>query len=69
MGDLIIAYRNEATNGDAYYVFINADDKERTLSLEVDLTSGTVLRDNDEAGTEEGYQKLSGLLLQKIKSL
>lgn len=64
--DLIIAYRNEATNGDAYYVFINADDKERTLSLEVDLTSGTVLVDNDEAGTEE-VSEISGFLLTEDK--
>lgn len=49
--DLAIVYRSEATNGDAYYTFINADNKERTFSLNVDLTNGVVLVDNDEAGT------------------
>ncbi|MCU9614590.1 pullulanase [Caldibacillus lycopersici] len=60
--DLIIAYRNEATNGDAYYVFINADDEERSLTLNEDLTNGVVLVDNDEAGVEE-VTDLSGVSL------
>ena len=50
--DLVIGYRSEATNGDAYYVFINADNQERVLTLDVDLTGGVVLVDNDEAGIE-----------------
>lgn len=49
--DLVIGYKNKATDGTGhYYVFMNADDKERTLTLSEDLTSGTVLVDNDEAG-------------------
>jgi pullulanase len=48
--DLVIGYRNEATNGDAYYVFVNADTKARVLSLDLDLTEGVVVVDKDEAG-------------------
>lgn len=50
--DLVIAYRNEARNGAAYYVFVNADEKPRTLTLPVDLTGGRVLVDEARAGTE-----------------
>ncbi len=60
--DLVIAYRNEATNGDAYYVFVNADTEVRTLSLKVDLRKGLVLVDDDEAGTE-GVSEISGFNL------
>jgi len=60
--DLIIAYRNEATNGDAYYVFINADDEVRELTLSEDLTNGIVLVDSDEAGAEE-VSELTGVTL------
>ena len=53
VNDLVIAYRNEATNGDAYYVFVNADNATRTLTLSENLIGGTVVVDNDEAGTTE----------------
>ncbi|NIK77843.1 secreted pullulanase [Paenibacillus castaneae] len=49
--DLVIGYKNKATDGTGeYYVFMNADNKERTITLSQDLTSGTVIADNDEAG-------------------
>jgi len=49
--DLVIGYKNKATDGTGnYYVFMNADNKARTLTLSEDLTAGTVLVDNDEAG-------------------
>ncbi|WP_141506407.1 pullulanase [Paenibacillus luteus] len=49
--DLVIGYKNKATDGSGnYYVFVNADSKPRTLALSEDLTAGTVLVDNDEAG-------------------
>ncbi|WP_313636949.1 pullulanase [Paenibacillus sp.] len=49
--DLVIAYSNKATDGTGiYYVFMNGDSTERTLTLSEDLTSGQVLVDNDEAG-------------------
>ncbi|THG91246.1 alkaline amylopullulanase [Alkalihalobacillus alcalophilus ATCC 27647 = CGMCC 1.3604] len=51
--DLVIAYRNEATNEDAYYVFVNADTTERILTLEDDLTEGIVVVDQVQAGTTE----------------
>ncbi|WP_234410446.1 S-layer homology domain-containing protein [Caldalkalibacillus mannanilyticus] len=64
--DLVIAYRNQATNGDAYYVFVNADTKERTFTLEMDLRKGIVVVDQDEAGTKE-VSKRSGFTLTKDK--
>lgn len=62
--DLVIAYKNVSTDSESgnYYVFLNADKKERKLTLKVDLTSGTVLVDNDEAGTTE-VQERSGFTL------
>ncbi|WP_054026397.1 alpha-amylase family glycosyl hydrolase [Bacillus sp. FJAT-28004] len=49
--DLVIGYKNKATDGTGnYYVFMNADRTARTLTLTEDLTAGTVLVDNDEAG-------------------
>lgn len=51
--DLVIGYKNKATDGTGiYYVFMNGDNAARTLTLSEDLTGGTVLVDNDEAGTE-----------------
>ncbi|UNK18824.1 pullulanase [Paenibacillus sp. N3/727] len=61
--DLIIAYKNKATDGTGvYYVFVNADQKERTLTLREDLTPGIVLVDQDEAGTT-GVSTKSGFTL------
>jgi pullulanase len=50
-GEVRIAYRCEATNGDAYYVFINADIVPRSFSLDVDLTASDVLVDGNQSGT------------------
>ncbi|WP_150275596.1 pullulanase [Paenibacillus tepidiphilus] len=51
--DLLLGYKNKATDGTGlYYVFVNADSVTRTLSLSEDLTGGTVLVDNDEAGIQ-----------------
>lgn len=49
--DLVIVYRAEDSNGDIYYVFVNADDTERTLTTETDLTEGYVIADGQTAGT------------------
>jgi pullulanase len=50
--DLVIGYKNKATDGTGiYYVFMNGDSTSRTLTLSEDLTGGEVLVDNDEAGT------------------
>lgn len=51
--DLVVAYRAQSTDGEVYYVFINADDKERELRIDVDLTGAKVLVDAAQAGTEE----------------
>lgn len=51
--DLVIGYKNKATDGTGiYYVFINGDKMSRTLTLSEDLTGGEVLVDNDEAGVQ-----------------
>lgn len=61
--DLVIAYKNKATDGTGhYYVFVNADNQSRTLTLNEDLSSGTVVVDNDEAGTT-GVKAKSGFTL------
>ncbi len=52
--DLVIGYKSKATDGTGnYYVFVNADSRARTLTLQEDLTTGRVLADQDEAGTVE----------------
>ncbi|WP_239618168.1 pullulanase [Cohnella mopanensis] len=51
--DLVIGYKSKATDGTGlYYVFMNADNVERTITLTEDLTGGTVVVDNDEAGVQ-----------------
>lgn len=51
--DLVIGYSSKATDGTGiYYVFMNGDSKTRVLTLPENLSNGTVLADNDEAGTE-----------------
>ncbi|SES43139.1 pullulanase [Salipaludibacillus aurantiacus] len=53
--DLIIGYHAVSTDDSGeYFVFVNADSNERTLTLEeYDLTEGIVIVDSDEAGTVE----------------
>ncbi|WP_168120915.1 alpha-amylase family glycosyl hydrolase [Paenibacillus sp. HB172176] len=50
--DLVIAYRCQSTDGSgAYYVFVNADSRERRLTLPVDLSGGEVVADGGQSGT------------------
>ncbi|MCC5893972.1 MAG: pullulanase [Alkalibacterium sp.] len=49
--DLVVAYCAEDSNGDRYFVFVNADDTERTLTLDTDLTHGDIIVDGQTAGT------------------
>ncbi|MGI8316267.1 pullulanase [Halobacillus mangrovi] len=52
--DLVIAFKSVSTDHTGtYYVFINADNKKRTLSLKEDLRKGKVVVDADEAGTKK----------------
>ncbi|MBD8069378.1 pullulanase [Bacillus sp. PS06] len=61
--DLVIGYKNESTDGTgSYYVFINADNQERTITLSEDLTAYKVLVDSDEAGVAE-VTEMSGFEL------
>lgn len=63
--DLVVAYKAQSTDGTgAYYVFINADSETRQLTLNQDLTGGSVVVDHDEAGTEE-VQTPSGYTLER----
>lgn len=45
-------------------MFINADEKQRSLTLDVDLRKGKVLVDDDEAGRKQ-VKKVSGLTVNK----
>jgi pullulanase/glycogen debranching enzyme len=60
--DLVIAYRCQSTDGTGvYYVFVNADERERTVSLETvpeDLTRGEVLADGESAGSVEAAKRV-----------
>jgi pullulanase/glycogen debranching enzyme len=52
--DLILAYRNAATDGPgSYYVFVNASLHGRMLTLSEDITQGIVIADAANAGTEK----------------
>lgn len=65
--DLLIAYKAADTEKKAkgdYYVFINADSEERTLTLDRDLRKGKVLVDDDEAGRKK-VKYPSGFDLEK----
>lgn len=48
--DLLIAYSCSSTDKQNYFVFANADNKARTVSLKTDLTKAQVLVDADRAG-------------------
>lgn len=50
--DLVIAYSCRSTDGRTYRVFLNADDKPRTLSPGIDLTRSDVLVDRETAGVK-----------------
>ncbi|MEQ9092212.1 MAG: alpha-amylase family glycosyl hydrolase [Balneola sp.] len=58
--DLVLIFKAESTTNEIYYVIVNADSEQRTISLNVDLTSGLVLVDSDEAGTE-AVSEVSGI--------
>ena len=53
--DLVIGYETSSSDSnESYYIFVNADDRERTLTLgNIDLTKGEVIVDKVTAGTKE----------------
>lgn len=51
--DLVLFYKTTSTKGETFYILINADSIERIIDTEVDLTSGMVLVDKDEAGNRK----------------
>ncbi len=71
--DLVIAYRCQSTDGTAvYYVFVNADERERTVSLETvreDLTRGEVLADGESAGSVEAAKRVGFCLSREAIKL
>ncbi|WP_286171850.1 pullulanase [Gracilibacillus phocaeensis] len=49
--DLVIAYRSEDSAGkEEYFIFVNADDQTRSLTLSEDLTNGEIIVDQETAG-------------------
>lgn len=51
--DLVIAYRADDANGDSYFVFVNADERERDFTIDTDLTGAEIIVDAETAGTEK----------------
>lgn len=51
--DLAIVYKAEDSNGDVYYVLVNTDERERTFTMNTDLTAGEVIVDSTTAGITE----------------
>ncbi|MGM0599709.1 MAG: pullulanase [Candidatus Rifleibacteriota bacterium] len=62
--DLVIAFSSRATTGETYYVFINADNCERKLTFDRDLTKAVVVVDQKQAGTQN-IQNPSGFRLEE----
>jgi pullulanase len=64
--DLMLAYKNVSTDDTGtYYVFVNADNQTRTLSIgDYDFRGAKVLVDSDEAGVKPVEEK-SGFKLKK----
>ncbi|GAB5409315.1 MAG: hypothetical protein BalsKO_16800 [Balneolaceae bacterium] len=51
--DVVLFFKTESTSGEQFYILINADAKQRKVSIDRDLRKGTVLVDSDEAGSSE----------------
>src|SRR5690625_4021643 len=66
--DLVIGYETTSSDSnESYYIFVNADDRERTLTLgNIDLTKGEVIVDKVTAGTK-GILDPSGVELSSDK--
>jgi pullulanase len=64
--DLMLAYKNVSTDDTGtYYVFVNADNQKRTLSIgDYDFRGAKVLVDSDEAGVKP-VEERSGFKLKK----
>lgn len=61
--DVAIIYKARSTTGETYFVIVNADSKERTFTLNIDLTGGRVLVDSDEAGVDQ-VSAISGITIE-----
>lgn len=68
--DVLIGYELRSTDSTGtYYVFVNGDDKERSLTLDVDLSTAQVLVDRDQAGIEPIYEPAGVMFDQKTITL
>lgn len=61
--DVAIIYKARSTSGETYFVIVNADSKERTFTLNINLTGGRVLVDSDEAGVDP-VSEVSGITIE-----
>jgi Type II secretory pathway, pullulanase PulA and related glycosidases len=61
--DLVIAYSATASTGEEFIVVLNADNQERAIQMDVDLNSGMVVVDADEAGIH-AVSEPNGYLIQ-----
>jgi len=62
--DLFIAYSCTSTIGEKYYVFVNCDNRERTIRTNLNLRKSIVIVDGNSAGTVE-IKKPVGVKLKK----
>ncbi len=58
--DVAIAYQCTATDGTKYFVFVNADNRQRQFNTNLDLSSSEIIVDDDEAGISK-VSNLSGV--------
>ncbi|SFC60741.1 pullulanase, extracellular [Alkalibacterium subtropicum] len=67
--DLVIGYHAEDSKGDIYYVFVNADETPRTLTIDTDLSGAEVLADAETAGTAPISQPVGVTVRDKTVTL
>lgn len=64
--DLVLFFKSTSTDGKTYYVLVNADSNQRTISVDMDLSSASVLVDSDEAGMN-AVESISGVTISSDK--
>lgn len=64
--DLVIAYACKSTDNTEFYLFVNADNKNRSITADRNLEKGTVVADAKTAGINS-VTKLNGAKLDKNK--
>ena len=64
--DLVLFFKSTSTDGKTFYVLVNADSNQRTISVDMDLSSASVLVDSDEAGMN-AVESISGVTISSDK--